>query len=127
MSLDKITDKSALLFFTGFDYQSSKPIWGPHESNAKPLFQAGCVGELSVRWNYYLGKWIMLYNCELCNTSGIILRLANSPCGPWSIPKIIFDPDDAYGKYVHLPGQDNLYDSGRDSPNDRVTNTVLIR
>jgi Domain of unknown function (DUF4185) len=118
MPLDKITDKSALLFFTGFDYQSSKPIWRPQESEAKPLFQAGCVGELSVRWNYYLGKWIMLYNCELCNTSGVILRLAENPWGPWSLPKIIFDPDDAYGKYMHLPGQDNLHDSGRDGPTD---------
>src|SRR5919205_568395 len=118
MPLDRITDKSALLFFTGFDYKSSKPIWRPEESKAKPLFQARCVGELSVRWNYYLGKWIMLYNCELCNTSGIILRLADNPWGPWSAPKIVFDPDDAYGKYMHIPGQDNLHDSGRDGPND---------
>jgi Domain of unknown function (DUF4185) len=117
--LDKITNKSALLFFAGFDYQSSKPIWESQESMARPLFQAGCVGELSVRWNYYLGKWIMLYNCELCNTSGIIVRLADNPWGPWSAPKIIFDPDDAYGKYMHIPGQDNLHDSGRDGPNDR--------
>jgi hypothetical protein len=61
----------------------------------------------------------MLYNCELCNSSGIIVRLADTPWGPWSAPKIIFDPDDGYGKFIHEPGKDSLYDSTRDGQEDK--------
>jgi hypothetical protein len=87
---------------------------------AKPLFSAGCAGELSVRWNYFLEKWIMLYNCELCNTSGVIVRLADVPWGPWSPPRIIFDPDEGYGKYIHDPKKhDKLYDPSRDRAQDK--------
>jgi hypothetical protein len=31
----------------------------------------------------------------------------------------MFDPVDAYGKYIHQPGSDNLYDYGRNRPKDR--------
>jgi len=117
--LDQITNRSRLQFFMGLATESSEPMWGPDESVAKPLFSAQCMGEISVRWNQYLERWIMLYNCELCNTSGILFRLANRPWGPWSPPKIMFDPVDAYGKYIHQPGSDNLYDYGRNRPKDR--------
>jgi hypothetical protein len=76
------------------------------------------MSELSVRWNYYLGKWIMLYNCDLCNTRGVIVRLADSPWGPWSSPKIVFDPSEGYGRFIHQPGMDNLNDRDRDGPSD---------
>jgi Domain of unknown function (DUF4185) len=119
MPLDQIMNISSLRFFSGITEDGSKPLWNSNESMAKPLFSAGCAGELSVRWNYYLEKWIMLYNCELCNTSGIIVRLADTPWGPWSAPKIIFDPDDGYGKFIHEPGRDSLYDPSRDGPDDK--------
>jgi hypothetical protein len=61
----------------------------------------------------------MLYNCELCNSSGIIVRLADTPWGPWSTPKIIFDPEDGYGKFIHEPGKDSLYDPSRNGPDDK--------
>ncbi|MGE5634645.1 MAG: hypothetical protein ACM3VV_05390 [Deltaproteobacteria bacterium] len=37
---------------------SKKDLW---ESNkeAKPLFKAEYVEELSIKWNYYLNKWII--------------------------------------------------------------------
>jgi hypothetical protein len=119
MPLDQIMNISSLRFFSGITEDGSKPLWNSDESTAKRLFSAGCAGELSVRWNYYLEKWIMLYNCELCNTSGIIVRLADTPWGPWSAPKIIFDPDDGYGKFIHEPGRDSLYDPSRDGPDDK--------
>jgi Domain of unknown function (DUF4185) len=114
MPLDEITNRSSLRFFAGFDPGSSMPIWESNESMAKPLFSAGCIGELSIRWNYYLEKWIMLYNCNLCNTRGVIIRLADKPWGPWSTPKIVFDPADGYGRFIHQPGHDSLYDRDRD-------------
>ncbi|MFL6488039.1 MAG: DUF4185 domain-containing protein [Nitrososphaera sp.] len=126
--LAEITNRSSLRFFSGMAQEeggggkgySKTPLWTPDESLAKPLFSAGCVGELSVRWNYYLEKWIMLFNCELCNTSGVIVRLADTPWGPWSAPRIIFDPEDGYGKFIHdEPGKDSLNDPTRDSPDDK--------
>ncbi|MDQ3836029.1 MAG: DUF4185 domain-containing protein [Thermoproteota archaeon] len=127
MQLAEITNRSSLRYFSGIAEQeeeeeqghSKKPVWTSDESKAKPLFSAGCAGELSVRWNCYLEKWIMLYNCELCNTSGIIIRLADKPWGPWSAPRIIFDPEDGYGKFIHEPGKDNLNDPTRDGPEDK--------
>ena len=85
----------------GLATESSEPMWGPDESMAKPLFSPQCLGEISVRWNQYLERSIMLYHCDLCNSSGILFRLANKPWGLWSPPKIMFDPVDAYGKYIH--------------------------
>lgn len=120
MPLDKITNRSSLHFFTGVEAGDSKPTWGSDESNAKPLFSSRCVGELSVRWNYYLEKWLMLYNCAFCNTTGVVIRLADNPWGPWSTPKIVFDRADAYGHFIHQPGRDKLYDKDRerDLPSD---------
>jgi hypothetical protein len=114
MPLDEITNRSSVRFFAGFDPGSSRPVWESNESMAKPLFSAGCIGELSIRWNYYLEKWIMLYNCGLCNTKGVIVRLADKPWGPWSTPKIVFDPADGHGRFIHQPGRDRLYDRDRD-------------
>jgi hypothetical protein len=119
MPLAQIINRSSLSFFSGIAEDWSTPLWNSNESMAKPLFSAGCAGELSVRWNYHLEKWIMLYNCELCNSSGIIVRLADTPWGPWTAPKIIFDPDDGYGKFIHEPGKDSLYDPTRDGQEDK--------
>ena len=119
MPLNEITNKSSIRYFAGFASSDSKQaLWKTKEEEAKPLFKAECIGELSVRWNYYLNKWIMLYNCDLCNTIGVLIRLADNPWGPWSSPKIIFDPKDGYGKFIHNPGNDNIYDKGRNRPSD---------
>ena len=122
--LAEINNRSSLRFFSGIADEDEKedhlqPIWTSDESMAKPLFPTGCAAEISVRWNYYLEKWIMLYNCELCNTRGVIVRLADTPWGPWSAPKIIFDPEDGYGKFIHEPGKDNLNDPTRDGHEDK--------
>jgi hypothetical protein len=117
--LSEVTKKSSIRYFAGFEsLNSKKPLWKINEEEAKPLFIAECVGELSIKWNYYLNKWIMLYNCDLCNTIGVIIRLADNPWGPWSSPKIIFDPNDGYGKFIHSPGNDNIYDKGRNKSSD---------
>ena len=120
--LAEINNRSSLRFFSGIadgEEDHLQPIWTSDESMAKPLFPTGCAAEISVRWNYYLEKWIMLYNCELCNTRGVIVRLADTPWGPWSAPKIIFDPEDGYGKFIHEPGKDNLNDPTRDGHEDK--------
>lgn len=120
--LAEINNRSSLRFFSGIADEKEdhlQPIWTSDESMAKPLFPTGCAAEISVRWNYYLEKWTMLYNCELCNTRGVIVRLADTPWGPWSAPKIIFDPEDGYGKFIHEPGKDDLNDPTRDGHEDK--------
>lgn len=114
MPLDEIEDQSSIRYYAGFNKDSGRPIWQSDEPSAIPLFSASCIGELSIRWNYYLDKWILLYNCDLCNTNGIVVRLADDPWGPWHATKIVFDPADGYRRFVHQPGQDSLVDEERD-------------
>ncbi len=103
MPLDAIEDpsKSKLRYFAGLAPGSSLPLWSAEETQAVPLFQAGCIGEFSVRWNFYLGRWFILYNCG--NPRGIILRTATLPWGPWSDSNRIFHPweDGGYCHFMH--------------------------
>ncbi|MDF3554514.1 DUF4185 domain-containing protein [Bacillus cereus] len=102
MPLNQIENKGSILYYTGAGN------WSNDESKAVPLFCAGNIGEFSVRWNYYLGKWIMLYNSD--NPRGIVLRTAELPWGPWTEAQIIFDPRDGYCHFMHQPGCDHVDD-----------------
>ena len=75
--------------------------WVREEDAAAPLFCAGCVGELSVRWSFLLGCWVMLYNSD--NPPVIVLRTAQAPWGPWSEPRTLFDPwrSGGYCHFIH--------------------------
>ena len=79
------------------------------------LFNAGCVGEMSVNWQPYLGEWVMLYNCQDNDIEPvrgqIRLRTAPAPWGPWSDPVVVFDPDDDNG-YCHF-----MHDGTKDCDN----------
>ena len=49
------------------------------------------MGELSVRWNRHLRRWLALFNSG--NPRGILMHNALNPWGPWSVdPVMIFDP-----------------------------------
>jgi hypothetical protein len=54
--------------------------------HAMPLFDEGCVGELSVRWNPLLGAWTCLYNAgwpaDRGSAGGIVMRWSKRPYGP---------------------------------------------
>ncbi len=78
---------------------SKKDLWKSNKE-AKPLFKAEYVEELSIKWNYYLINGLLVYDCDFCNTIGVIIRLADNPWGPWSSPKIIFDAKDEYSKFI---------------------------
>jgi len=77
------------------------PSWSESEADAMPLFLAGFVGELSVRWNPLLRRFLMLYGSD--NFWGIHLRMALQPWGPWSAPKNLANPDRFKG-FVHPDG-----------------------
>lgn len=58
--------------------------------------------EMSVAWNDYLGKYLMMYMNFLGN---IVLRTADKPQGPWSLPKTLVTtasiPGGIYAPYIH--------------------------
>lgn len=112
----QIEDSAAIRYWTGL--KDGRPRWSPHEADAAPLFDHPVVGELSVTWNPYLSRWIMLYNST--HPRGIVLRTAERPWGPWSDALMLFDPwrDGGYGVFMHVSraagGSDALSDPGRE-------------
>lgn len=61
-SAKQIETPQSLRYYAGLN-QTGMPLWTEDEDNAAPLFIQTCVGELSVSYNLFLRKWIMLYNC----------------------------------------------------------------
>jgi hypothetical protein len=60
------------------------------------------VGELSVMWNAYLGRWIMTYLNE--RQAALVIREARELWGPWSSEQTLVSAADypgLYGAYLH--------------------------
>jgi len=110
---DQIETPQSMRYFTGLD-QSDNPLWSENEDDATPLFSQSCVGELSVTYNSFLRKWLMLYNCD--PPRGINFRTADFPWGPWSGPQLLFDPwgDNGYCHFMHVDWQFSECDSVHD-------------
>jgi hypothetical protein len=102
---DRPDDRSGLRYFAGLDAATGEPRWSERESDSRALFNQPCVGELSVAWNEFLGRWVMLYNCGK-QRSQIMVRTATQPWGPWSQPQVLFDARDD-GGYCRF-----MYDGG---------------
>jgi uncharacterized protein DUF4185 len=105
------------LWFAGRQ-DSSGPQWSTAEQDAHPLFDhdgAPCMGELSVSWNRYLDRWLMLYNCS--SPRGVLFRVAPQPWGPWSAPRVLFDPRSAGGYCVFIHDAHPERDCPPGSPN----------
>jgi hypothetical protein len=98
----QISSKSSIRYFTGLDGDGN-PQWGTNEADAIDLFDQPCVGELSVSYNKFIRRWIMLYN-DFTFYRGINMRTAKNPWGPWSAPQTIFNPwsDHGYCYFMHI-------------------------
>jgi Domain of unknown function (DUF4185) len=121
-----VDEEGPIRFYAGGIEQ---PHWTSDESEAVPLFSAGDVGELSVRFHATFNSYFMTYNSG--NPRGILLRHSNTAWGPWSDSFVIFDPgwdrsDDhpvgaGYGNFMHIRWdvsrvdwvQDDAFLSGR--------------
>lgn len=116
----EIENPGAIRYFSGLD-ESDLPIWSTEEADAQALFKQPCVGELSVSYNAFIGKWIMLYNCDSNELRGINLRTADDPWGPWTEAELIFRPweDGGYCHFIHVSHDfddcDNVHDAGREN------------
>lgn len=117
--LNQFEDRKEWRFFTGM--QAGSPRWSADESAAVSLFRQPCIGELSVTWNQFLRKWLMLYNCN--QPRGINFRVADQPWGPWSATQTLFDPQDDNGfcHFIHLSWEirkcDEIGDRGQENEN----------
>jgi len=110
VSLVNLEDRSAYWFFTG---TPDAPRWDRDEDRARPLFLSGSVGELSVRWNPFLNRFVLLYNSD--NPGFILESQSPTPWGPWTDRQNIFDFIGALGKFVHRANSgDGLSDPGRE-------------
>jgi hypothetical protein len=113
-----IQDATALRYFTGLD-AGGNPLWSASEADAIELFNQPSVGELSVGWNKFIKRWVMLYNSG--SPRGINFRTARQPWGPWSAPQVLMEPwnDGGYAHFMHVNWTFRNYDTvqnpGRDN------------
>src|SRR5699024_10746394 len=74
----------ALLDIDGYEYWTGTD-WRDNPDTAAIVVPPN-VGELSVRWNSFYNRWIMMY---LNDPEGLIeLRVAEDITGPWSEPYV---------------------------------------
>jgi hypothetical protein len=78
------------------------------------------MGELSVTWNRYLNEWLMLYNCS--SPRGVVFRTAPEAWGPWSLPRLLFDPrvDGGYCVFMHDAHPEKHCPPGSPNPGDAL-------
>jgi hypothetical protein len=96
---DSVLDKAAYRYFVGSP--AGEPLWSPDENAAVSIVPAP-VGELSVMWNPYLGRWLMTYLDE--QQAALVIRDAPELWGPWSESKVLVSGRDypsLYGAYMH--------------------------
>ena len=77
-----------------YDASNRAQPWQKSESAATPLFRDAtpCGAELGVEWIPALARWVMLYGYATANPSGIVMRTAPKPWGPWSAAQTVFNP-----------------------------------
>ncbi len=91
---DQILDMDAYTYWNGSEWVS--------DLEAAVEIMSAPVGELSVSWNEFLGRWIVIYLDE--PRRGLVIREAPEMTGPWSEPMMLVDSSDypsLYGSYLH--------------------------
>ena len=86
-----IENKAAYEYLTGYD-ASNNPIWAVNAESSAVTVVGAQVGELSVRWDAYIGQYIMMH---LHDVSPYTIELRSSPnlWGPWSSPQTVTTGD----------------------------------
>ncbi|WP_235578967.1 MULTISPECIES: DUF4185 domain-containing protein [unclassified Rhodococcus (in: high G+C Gram-positive bacteria)] len=104
----------AMLDLTRYEYWNGGS-WTSDLAAAAPVVGQP-VGEMSVAWNAYLGRYIMLYGNDV--EGRIMARTASAPEGPWSAPTALVVNNDIgnypggglYAPYIHpRSAGDSLY------------------
>jgi hypothetical protein len=108
-AISSVEDVSKYQYFTGTD-KDGKPLWSSNMLDAREIVE-GPVGELSVIWNKYLGRWIMTYLNE--KTASIEMREGLTPWGEWSEPVTVAKGTDYPGLYGAFMTPKYVEDDGR--------------
>jgi hypothetical protein len=90
----QVLDKKAWRYWDG-------RTWSTQERAAVPI-AVGPISEVSVQYNAYLGKWLMMYLDE--QRASVVLRSASSLTGPWSGEQVVVRGTDfpgLYGTFMH--------------------------
>jgi hypothetical protein len=92
---NSVADLAAYEYYTPFGWLKSMPflaiqvVWAPGS-------------EMSVAWNDYLKKFVMLYTDTFSN---VVMRTADKPEGPWSLSTTIVSttavPGGIYAPFIH--------------------------
>ncbi|MEK7581380.1 MAG: DUF4185 domain-containing protein [Patescibacteria group bacterium] len=82
-----IESKSAYEYLTGYD-AISNPVWTVNAESSAVSIVPAPVGELSVRFNNYLGQYIMMYLKDVSPYT-IEIRSAPNLWGPWGEPQVV--------------------------------------
>ena len=104
----EVEDAGAWRYFTGTDADGD-PQWSA-DVDAAALVLDDTVGELSVVWNDYLGRWIMTY---LAEGRGIVIREGLTPWGPWGDAFTLVGGDEVAGPYAPYMLQKYTGEGGR--------------
>lgn len=104
----EVESAQAYRYFTGVD-SAGAPTWGTDEADAG-LVLDDTVGELSVVWNDYLGRWLMTY---LKEGSGAVLREGITPWGPWGDAQTLVGATEVPGPYAPFMNAKYVGDGGR--------------
>lgn len=73
-----------------------------NDLNSASIIASAPIGELSVAWNAYLGRWIMTYLDEF--QRAIVIREAPELTGPWNQPMVLVSGQvypSLYGAFLH--------------------------
>ncbi len=73
-----------LLDIATYEYWDGN-AWVDEPDSAAVLVE-GSIGELSVRWNSYYGRWLMMYLID--DLGHIVVRTAPELTGPWDEPRV---------------------------------------
>jgi hypothetical protein len=94
---------------------AAKPILPAHTTSFFGMFKTttyASASEMSVQYNEYLGKYVMLYGDK---DNRIVMRVADSPTGPWStqIPLVTSQKvPSLYAPFIHpWSGTENVPES----------------
>lgn len=107
--------RSAGLFGAVIDWANDPNVFGGYLGGLFGAKTGGNVSELSVQYNEYLGKYVVLYGD---GNNDIRLRTADTPEGPWSAPVTIATSKQYPGLYAPMihpwSGTGDLKDSNGD-------------
>jgi hypothetical protein len=100
--------ETQVLDVSAYEYWTASG-WSRTADGAIPVM-AGQVGELSVQYNAFLGKWVALHLDE--QRTAIVMRTAPALTGPWTGGEVIVHGRDhpaLYGGFMHPDSGADLY------------------